>query len=262
MKKKLTPEEIYFRIQRHWKDWAKTIKAEKFVVGISGGKDSTVVAYLAAKLFGPENVIGVLLPCDGQKDISDSLEVVNNLKIKNFCIDIGNSVHSILNSMDNNTIDISKDTKINLPCRIRMATLYAVAQSFNAIVLNTSNLTEDTLGYATLWGDTCGSYAPIQGLTVTEVITLGDYLGVPYHLSHKVPVDGLQELTDEEKLGMTYAEVDNYIRDGIATPELKDKILKMYWKNYFKIDMIKLPGPKFHDMPNYVTDLELDVGAD
>ena len=84
MKKKLTPEQIYFRIQHHWKDWAKTIKAEKFVVGISGGKDSTVVAYLAAKIFGPENVIGVLLPCDGQKDISDSLDVVNYLKIKYF----------------------------------------------------------------------------------------------------------------------------------------------------------------------------------
>jgi len=245
-------EEFYKVIRNDWTNWAKLINAKKFLVGISGGKDSTVVAALAVKIFGKENVIGVTLPCDGQKDIDDSLEVIRMLGIRHVSIDIGDSVHSIAVSLENNAIDVSKDTKINLPCRIRTAALYAVAQSMDAIVVNTSNLTEDILGYATLWGDTCGSYAPIQGMTVTEVISLGDWLGVPYHLCHKVPVDGLQELTDEEKLGMKYADVDKYIRRNIGSDELKQKVDQLYIRNKFKIDMIHLPGPKFTMLPNNV----------
>ena len=254
MKNTYSPEKIYETIKADWEKWANDIGAKKFLIGISGGKDSTVVAYLAAKIFGAENVIGVLLPMEYQSDIDDSYKVVNNLGIKNYTIDISGPVFGILNKLECHCIDISKDTRINLPCRMRMTTLYAVAQSLNAIVVNTSNLTEDMLGYATLWGDTCGSYAPIQGLTVTEVVALGDWLGVPRELSHKVPVDGLQELTDEQKLGMKYSDVDLLIRDNVGDDVFVERVCRMYLKNKFKIDMINLPGPKFKELPNYVVD--------
>lgn len=252
-KEKFSPENLFDVIQQNWLAWASQFSPEvKFVIGISGGKDSTVVAYLAVKIFGADRVVGVTLPCDEQKDISDSYEVISNLGIKHINVNIGDAVYSIQNAIENNAIDVSADTKTNLPCRLRTATLYAVAQSLNGMVINTSNLTEDILGYATLWGDTCGSFAPIQGLTVTEVISLGDWLGVPQHLCHKTPIDGLQELTDEEKLGMKYADVDKFIRNDEGTKEFKEKVMAMYWRNKFKIDMITLPGPKFRDLPNFV----------
>lgn len=252
-KERCAPERLFEVIQQNWTSWAWHFTPEtKFVIGISGGKDSTVVAYLAVKIFGADRVVGVTLPCDEQKDIADSLRVIKELGIKHVNINIGDAVYSIQNSIENNAIDVSADTKTNLPCRIRTATLYAVAQSVNGLVINTSNLTEDILGYATLWGDTCGSFAPIQGLTVTEVISLGDWLGVPYDLCHKTPIDGLQALTDEEKLGMKYADVDKFIRNDKGTKEFKEKVMTMYWRNKFKIDMITLPGPKFRDLPNFV----------
>ena len=119
--------------------------------------------------------------------------------------------YNLLDAFDANGIEPSIDTKINIPPRLRMTATYAVAQTFGGIVLNTSNLTEDILGYCTLWGDTTGSYAPIQGLTVTEVLKLGDYIGIPYDLVHKTPADGLQTLSDEERLGVKYADVDQFI---------------------------------------------------
>ena len=134
-----------------------------------------------------------------------------------------------------------------------MSTLFAVAQSVNGIVLNTCNLTEDILGYNTLFGDDSGSFAPIKRLTVTEVIKLGDWLGIPYELTHKTPVDGLQPLSDEEKLGMKYSDVDEFIRTGRynGNTELKDKIMNMYKKNRFKTLIVDLPCPEFN-MPNHV----------
>ena len=252
----LTESEIFNEIKKQWCSWVRKIKFSdntKWVVGISGGKDSTVVAALAVKIFGCENVIGVTMPCDGQKDFDDSLKVINHLNIKHVNIDIGNAVSSILNGVENNTINVSYDTKTNLPARIRMSTLFAVAQSVNGIVLNTCNLTEDILGYNTLFGDDSGSFAPIKRLTVTEVIKLGDWLGIPYELTHKTPVDGLQPLSDEEKLGMKYSDVDEFIRTGKykGNTELRDKIMNMFKKNRFKTLIVDLPCPEFN-MPNHV----------
>lgn len=256
------PEMVYITIRDHWFDWAnynhffgwnekdgKTLP--KVVIGISGGKDSTVVAGLFTKFLGKDNVFGVSLPCDGQKDMPDVNKVFEYLGIKRITIDIGDAFHSIINSIENNAIDVKYDTKTNLPARLRMSTLYAVAQSVGGIVLNTCNHTEDNLGYATLYGDSAGSYAPIQDLTVTEVIALGDWLGLPHELTHKTPIDGLQPLTDEEKLGMKYADVDKYIRLNQGDAALKDKVCEMYNRNKFKLDIIRIPGPK-HGFPDYI----------
>lgn len=239
-------------IEKHWKDWANKINAKTWVVAVSGGKDSTIVAALAAKIFGKENVVGVMLPCDGQKDINDSMRVVDMYCGKCVSIDIGDMFYNLLDKLDANGIEQTNDTKINIPPRLRMTATYAVAQSVGGIVLNTSNLTEDILGYCTLWGDTTGSYAPIQGLTVTEVLELGDYIGIPYDLVHKVPADGLQTMTDEDRLGMKYADVDKFIRTREGDMVLVSNILAKYYANKFKLDMIHIEGPKFEFLPNFV----------
>lgn len=236
----------YDQISNQWDSWMEENnirKDQKWVVAISGGKDSTVVAALAVRKFGKENVIGVTLPCDGQKDFDDSMKVIDFLGIRHVNIDIGDSVSSILNGIENNSIDVSYDSKTNLPARIRMATTFAVAQSVGGMVLNTCNLTETILGYCTLFGDDCGSYAPIKDLTVTEVIALGDWLGLPTKLTHKTPIDGLQPLSDEEKLGMKYSEVDETIRNGDDKYKIMDRIREIFNKNTFKSDIVKVPGP-------------------
>lgn len=248
----IKPDIAFEVIQEHWLTWAKQVNAKKFVIGISGGKDSTIVAYLATKIFGKENVIGVMMPNGTQTDINDSYKVINNLGISSYEINIKDSIDGLTKSMLSNGINISHTTLINLPCRIRMSTLYAVAQSLGAFVINTSNLSEDMVGYATIWGDTCGDYAPIQGLTVTEVLMLGDYLGVPYELCHKTPSDGLQASSDEDRLGVKYSEIDNYIRMDIVTPENKVLIENLYKKNKFKLDEIRLPGYKFDTLNNFI----------
>lgn len=248
----ISPDEAYDKIKQHWVNWANTVGAKKFILGISGGKDSTVVAYLAVKIFGKENVIGIMMPNGVQSDISDSKQVIDNLGIQSYEINIVNGYNGIVKSMLENGVAISDTTIINLPCRLRMTTLYAMAQSLGAFVLNTSNLSEDMVGYATIWGDTCGDYAPIQGLTVTEVLALGDYLGVPYNLCHKTPSDGLQDSCDEDRLGIKYSEIDEYIRKNNVTSENKELIDNLYRKNKFKLEAVHLPGLKFSELNNYI----------
>ena len=260
-KYEFNPRSAYLRIRNHWQDWAKSVGATKWVVGISGGKDSTVVAALGENIFGKENVYGVLMPNGTQKDIEDSLEVCEHLGIRHVTVNIGPAYSAIISQIKfrlcNNfaipdVSEVSYDTETNLPARLRMATLYAVAQTVGGMVLNTCNLSEDTVGYATLWGDNAGSYAPIQGLTVTEIRQLGDWLELPHHLIPKTPIDGLQPLSDEDKLGFTYAELDKYIREDIGSPEFKERINQMYRKNKFKTDIVRIPGPNFDDLGNFV----------
>lgn len=245
----------YNLISEHWDKWMYENgidgKSVNWVVAVSGGKDSSVVAALAVRKFGKDRVIGVTLPCDEQSDFDDSMRLINHLGIEYVNINIGDAVSSILNGVENNAIDVSYDTRTNLPARIRMASVYAVAQSMNGIVLNTANLTESILGYCSLFGDDCGSYAPIKGLTVTEVICLGDFLGLPYELTHKIPMDGLQPLTDEEKLGMKYSDIDKFIRNNEGSKELKGKVLNLYAKNRFKTRIVNVPGCEFVNLLNF-----------
>lgn len=245
---------IFDLVSENWIGWTKHNSINptcKWVIAVSGGKDSSVTAALAAKIFGKDNVIGLTLPCDGQKDFNCSMKLIEHLGIRHVNIDIGDAVYGILSGIENNSITPSYDTKTNLPARIRMAVTYAVAQSVDGIVLNTANLTESVLGYCTLFGDDCGSYAPLKGLTVTEVIRLGEFLGLPDDLVHKTPIDGLQPLSDEEKLGMKYSEIDDFIRFNEGTDELKERVVSMYKKNKFKTDIIDVPGPSFSWLGNY-----------
>ena len=209
------------------------------VVGISGGKDSSVVAALLVEALGRDRVIGVLMPNGVQTDIADAKAVVDFLKIKSYEINIKESVDGVLNGLAAANIEISEQTRINLPARIRMSTLYAVSQSNKGRVANTCNLSEDWIGYSTRYGDAAGDFSPLANLTVTEVIELGTELGMPEFLVKKTPSDGLCGQSDEEKIGFTYATLDKYIRTGVCEDAIiKEKIDGMYKASRFKLEPI------------------------
>ena len=214
------------------------------VVGISGGKDSSVVAALCVEALGKDRVIGVLMPNHIQDDIEYSHLLCEHLGIKNYTVDVGVAIDELLNNIHFRAtdIEISDQTKTNLPARIRMATLYAISQSMNGRVANTCNLSEDWVGYATRYGDAAGDFSPLSQLTVTEVKAIGRELGLPSELVDKTPTDGLCGKTDEDNLGFTYAELDAYIRDGVEpSKDIKAKIDSMHQKNLFKLQ----PMPSF-----------------
>lgn len=211
------------------------------VVGISGGKDSSVVAALCVEALGKDRVIGVLMPNHIQDDIQFSHMLCEHLGIKNYTVDVGLAIDDLINNIHHRVTDveISNQTKINLPARIRMATLYAVSQSVNGRVANTCNLSEDWVGYATRYGDAAGDFSPLSQLTVTEVKEIGRVLGLPAELVDKTPTDGLCGKTDEDNLGFTYEVLDRYIRTGeIDDANIKEKIDAMHEKNLFKLQLM------------------------
>lgn len=209
------------------------------VVGISSGKDSTVVAALCVEALGKDRVIGVKMPCGEQSDIEDSNKVIKLLGIKSYEINIKNSVDGIINQLYKNNIELTEQALFNLPARIRMSTLFAVAQCCNGRVSCNCNLSEDYIGYSTFGGDDFGSFAPLRNLTSEEVVAVGDALGLPYELTHKVPSDGLCGQTDEDRFGFTYEALNKYIRTGVCEDEeTKKKIDKMHQKNLFKLQPI------------------------
>jgi len=208
------------------------------VVGISGGKDSSVAAALCVEALGKERVIGVLMPQGNQHDIDMAYKLVNHLGIKHYVINIKDAVDAILNSFPKD-IEITPQTIQNIPPRIRMSTLYAVSQSSNGRVCNTCNLSEDWVGYSTRYGDSVGDFSPMSHLTVTEVKAIGSLLGLPDDLVNKVPIDGLCGKTDEENLGFTYAELDVYIRTGkIEDQNKKELIDRKHRMNLFKLELM------------------------
>ena len=216
------------------------------IIGISGGKDSSIAAALCAEALGKDRVIGVLMPNDKQSDIDMAQLLVKHLGIQSYTVNIGTTFNALCKELTEAGIEPSKDSIINLPPRLRMSTLYAVGQSRNGRVVNTCNLSEDWIGYSTKFGDAAGDFSPLSDLTVTEVLQVGDYLGLPKELVHKVPIDGLCGKTDEENLGFTYAELDRYIRgltDLSDKPELKEKIDRMHRNNLHKLQLM----PKFEN---------------
>lgn len=240
--------------------WIKTyfnnLNKKKAIIGISGGKDSTVTAMLCVKALGKENVIGILMPNGKQKDIKDSLKVVESLGIEHYTINIEVPFKSIMEEIAQKVGNASEDTKINTPARLRMTTLYALSPMFDALVANTCNLSEDYApgGYATLFGDNAGSFAPLQDLTTDEVIAIGDYLSaelnIPTELIHKTPIDGLQVLTDEQKISKqtgivnwTYARFNKLLRGEKHdfTNEEVELLRKGANAGKFKRDIVQIP---------------------
>ena len=213
------------------------------VVGISGGKDSSVVAALCCEALGKDRVIGVLMPCGEQRDIDMAKLLVEHLRIRHYIINIKDAVDGLKGAIP---FELSRQSTINLPPRIRMSTLYAVSQSHNGRVANTCNLSEDWVGYSTRYGDSVGDFSPCSKLTVQEVKAIGRVLGLPEVLIEKQPSDGLTGLTDEDNLGFTYAELDRYIREGvIENEEKKAKIDRLHRINQFKLELMPVFDPGF-----------------
>ncbi len=212
------------------------------VVGISGGKDSSVVAALCVEALGKDRVIGVLMPCGEQSDIDMAQLLVDTLGIRHYIINIKDAVEGLTKAIP---FDLSDQSRVNLPPRIRMSTLYAVSQSHNGRVANTCNLSEDWVGYSTRYGDSVGDFSPCSHLTVQEVKAIGRLLGLPAVLIDKAPSDGLCGKTDEDNLGFTYAELDRYIREGvIENEEHKALIDRKHAVNLFKLELMPAFEPE------------------
>ena len=226
------------------RDWFEKNGADcNAVIGISGGKDSSVVAALCVEALGRDRVIGVTMPNGEQKDISDSMRLIEHLGIRHCNVNIGDAYETLLATVKEQLSAlgevVSNQTTINLPPRVRMAALYAVSQSMNGRVANTCNLSEDWVGYSTRYGDAAGDFAPLGGLTVQEVVAIGLELGVPRDLVMKTPSDGLCGKTDEDNLGFTYAVLDRYIRTGECDDsKVKALIDDRHEKNLFKLKPI------------------------
>ena len=214
------------------------------VLGISGGKDSSVAAALCVEALGKDRVIGVLMPCGQQHDIDAAYSLVNHLGIKHFEVNIKEAVDGVLNAVPEG-LELTPVTIMNLPPRIRMATVYAISQSNNGRVCNTCNLSEDWVGYSTRYGDSVGDFSPLSFLTVTEVKAIGHLLGLPEELVEKTPIDGLCGKTDEDNLGFTYAELDRYIREGVIEDEKKKEIIdRKHVNNLFKLEFMPCFKPE------------------
>lgn len=237
------------RIKNECVEWIRDFfekngKGCNAIVGISGGKDSSVAAALCVEALGKDRVIGVLMPQGEQHDIDMAYKLVNHLDIKHYVVNIKDAVDAVISNIPSD-LNLSVLTKTNLPPRIRMSVLYAVSQSCNGRVCNTCNLSEDWVGYSTRYGDSVGDFSPLSHLTVTEVKEIGYLLQLPKDLVDKVPIDGLCGKTDEENLGFTYAELDVYIRTGcIADASKKELIDKKHTANLFKLELM----PSFNPM--------------
>jgi NAD+ synthase len=227
----------------------------KAIIGISGGKDSTIAAALCVEALGADRVVGVLMPNTVQNDIDDSIRVCELLKIEWHVIDIGNAYYNIIHEISCDYLSQRPQIqsphenpmiKTNLPARLRMATLYAVAALYpNSRVVNTCNRSEDYVGYSTKYGDAAGDFSPLGNLTVREVLEIGDELGLPHNLVHKAPSDGMCGKTDEDNLGFTYEQLDDHILGtGAVDAEVVEKIERLH----------KATRHKYQPMPTFTAD--------
>ena len=220
------------------KEYFKDNPDGKAFIGISGGKDSTIAAALCVEALGADRVIGVLMPNGKQSDIYDSYEVVARLKLQYHVVNINAACEGLYKfladavflSGGEKAIRENSMITTNTPARLRMTTLYAVAALYpNSRVVNTCNASEDYVGYSTKYGDAAGDFSPLGELTVREVLEIGDELGLPEHLVHKAPSDGMCGKTDEDNLGFTYNELDDFILGtGRVSEETMNKIGRLH----------------------------------
>lgn len=225
------------------RDWfSENGKTSPAVIGISGGKDSSVVAALCAEALGRERVFGVMMPDRIQPDINVSKDLIGYLKIPYAEVNVGSAVSAVKQSVADAGIEANTRMGINIPPRIRMTTLYAVSQCMDGRVSNNGNRSEKYTGYSTLFGDAAGDFSPLANLTATEVVEIGRCLGLPDRFIYKVPSDGLSGRTDEDSFGFTYEQLDTYILTGYCeSEEIKKRIDARHNANLFKLK----PMPEF-----------------
>lgn len=189
----------------------------KAVIGISGGKDSTIAAALLVRALGPERVVGVMMPNKTQTDIEDSIKVCDILGIKHYTINIGYAYDALISSFTYDAeLPVSDQITTNAPARLRMNALYMVAAAVGGRVINTGNASELYVGYTTKYGDLAGDFSILRDYYVRDVYDIGDALEeLPAHLVHKAPGDGMSGKTDEDNMGFTYEELDAYLLDFV-----------------------------------------------
>lgn len=259
-------EKVTNEIIEFIRDYYKKHHLRGAVIGISGGKDSAVVAGLFSKALGSENVLGMWLPCNSnEKDKKDALEIANHFGFKLLEYDLTNhynnyvkNVYEALYLKENKKMkDVYKiteedliDSCINIKPRMRIQTLYFFAALFSklkkgvCIVPGTSNKSELYVGYFTKGGDNVSDIQVLADLSVDEVKKVGDYIGVPYHICHKTPDDGLSGKSDEEKLGVKYSDIDIVMKEEetgmqsfLISNEVREKVLKLHRNNLHKFNI-------------------------
>lgn len=241
------------RLEKDLTEWVRErcqlIGADQLVLGISGGKDSSVGAAICARAIGKENVHGLLMPSGSDKNLKDAMTLAEDLDINYHIIDIEEIERSMTRTIEETGQGFSTQAKLNLPPRIRMTLLYAYAQSLDrALVVNTSNLSEDYIGYVTIYGDSAGAFAPFGAMTSDEIVQLGLHMGLRKDLVLKTPEDGLTDKTDEEVFGFSYETLNTYIRTGkIEDRETKEKIDKMHKASRFKFEPLPAFRPAYLD---------------
>ena len=214
----------------------------KAVIGISGGKDSSIAAALCKEALGKDRVLGVLMPDGIQFDIAVAYDICKTLGIPFIEINIKDSREALYKEIEKSGLKMNANAASNTPARFRMTTLYAVSAITGGRVVNTSNLSEDWVGYSTKYGDMAGDFSPLSDLTVTEVKAVGRELGLDSRFVDKTPIDGLSGKTDEDNLGFTYDVLDRYIRENVCEDEnIREMIEKRHKLNLHKLD----PMPTF-----------------
>lgn len=268
-------EKIYNKLIRGIRYYCDTTKCKGFVIGISGGKDSTVVAKLLVDALGKDKVLGVLMPNGKQADINDSIRVCELLGINYHTVNIQGIYNSLLSAIHepdtSNTkmivdpdkpnrwipnvrpedrkattengfeFQVSPKSRTNIPPRIRMTVLYAIAQSIGYRVCGTGNKSEHYIGWFTKWGDGACDFNPIAHLTCTQVMELGHYMGLPDDLVYKEPADGLTGKSDEDNFGFTYKELDTFLTEpNIIFTHNSAKFMEMHKNSQHKTIVYEL----------------------
>ena len=233
------------------KEYVEKVNAKGVVLGISGGKDSATVLAMAVRALGKENVLAVAMPCNSNfQDLEDARLAVDAFGVKMITIDLSKTYTELEYSIQTGiSQELIPESKINIKPRLRMTTLYGIAQTYNYLVIGTGNLCESMVGYTTKWGDNSSDFNPIGNFTVDEVLAIGEYLGVPDKIIKKAPSDGLGKLTDEEKMGVTYKQIAEYIETGKTDPEAMKIIEKRNRNTKHKRELV--PIYKF-DRKNYL----------
>jgi len=218
-------------------------KGQNAVIGVSGGKDSSVCLTLLTRALGKDRVVPVIIPNGEMKDISDALEICrwNGFeKDEVMIVNIENAYKSIIDQFGGFAVNDVFST--NTPARLRMTVLYGVAALVNGFVCNTCNRSEDYVGYSTKYGDSCGDFSLLNNLTVTQVVKLADYLNIPSELGHKTPDDGMSGVSDETKLGFTYAELDKFLTEGVKGPNY-ERIKALHENPNTKLKLLPMYNP-------------------
>ena len=222
------------------KQYVENSGAKGIVIGNSGGKDSATVLAMATKAIGKEKVLAVSMPCNSQSsDLEDATLVAKTFGVKQIVVDLSNSYIEMEKEINlKSPRNLSKEATINIKPRLRMTTLYGIAQTINYLVIGTGNLCESMVGYTTKWGDNSSDFNPIGNFTVDDVLEIGKMLGVPSAILKKAPNDGLGGLTDEEKMGIKYSQIAEMIETGNTEEKAKKEIIRRYQNSKHKRNRI------------------------